>query len=367
MTDNALELSDEEFEKLDPSQLEQPTNEEPEDGLQEEREEETNEVEDTESEEATEEAVEASESDSEEEPDTEVEETVESSPEASEKPTEAIEEEAKEIDYKSLYESLFQPFKANGKEMKIDSIDDARQLMQMGANYNKKMAALKPNLKVIKTLEKNNLLNDDDINYLIDLKNKNPEAIRKLLKDSEIDPLDIDTSSETEYKPNNYSTNDKEIELDGILEEIQETESFNKTIDILGKKWDEKSKQVIVDNPQLIKVINDHVGNGIYDQISSVVERERMLGRLSGLSDIEAYRQVGDQLNAHGAFNKQSQSTVSQPNVEVPNNKVDPKLASRKKSASTTKSKSAVKQQPDFNPLSMSDEEFEKVVMDKYI
>lgn len=351
--DNALELSDEEFLKQ-PMPTDEPT-------------------------EPLEEPV----SDSKEEEVVSEQEEPEEAPEASEKVTEALDESSKEenadglqegqeetnevedtaVNYEEVYKELFAPFKANGKEMQVDSIEDARQLMQMGANYNKKMAAIKPNLKMVKTLEKNGI-SEEELNYLIDLKNKSPDAIKKLLKDSEIDPLDIDTSAELDYKPKSYVANDKEVELDGILEEIQETESFNRTIDIVGNKWDGKSKQVIVDSPQLIKVINEHVGNGIYDQIMSIVEREKVLGRLTGLSDIEAYKQVGDALNAQGAFNKQSQST-GRPQVEVPNNKVDPQLASRKKAASSTKSKPVAKQQ-EINPLSMSDEEFEKV-MPKYI
>ena len=35
--------------------------------------------------------------------------------------------------------ALFSPFKANGREMQVSSVEDIRTLMQMGANYNKKM------------------------------------------------------------------------------------------------------------------------------------------------------------------------------------------------------------------------------------
>jgi hypothetical protein len=291
--DNALELSDEEFLKQ-PMPTDEPTEPVEEPVSDSEEEEVVSEQEEPEeAPEASEELTEASEETTTEEQDDGLQE---------EKETNEVEDTA--INYEEVYKELFAPFKANGKDMKVDSIEDARQLMQMGANYNKKMAAIKPNLKLVKTLEKNGI-DEEKLNYLIDLSNKSPDAIKKLLKDSEIDPLDIDTNAELDYKPKSYIANDKEVELDGILEEIQETESFNTTVDIIGNKWDGQSKQVIVDNPQLIKVINEHVGNGIYDQIMGIVERERVLGRLNGLSDIEAYRQVGDALNAQGAFNKQ--------------------------------------------------------------
>ena len=284
--------------------------------------------------------------------------------------TEAVDDKEADkqtVDYRGEYEKLIAPFKANGKEMQVDNVDDARTLMQMGANYNKKMAALKPNLKIVKMLEKHDLLDESKLSYLIDLSKKDPSAINKLIKDSGVDPLDLDTEKADEYRPNSYTVNDKEVELDSILDEIRDTEAFNTTANIIGNKWDEKSKQVLVDNPKLIKIINDHVESGIYEKISSVVERERMLGRLNGLSDIEAYKTVGDAINAQGGFT-QSKSTKEEPTNVKATNIVDPSLNKRKKAASSTKStKASTKVSDDFNPLSMSDEEFEKIASSKFI
>lgn len=271
------------------------------------------------------------------------------------------------IDYEAEYKRILSPFKANGKEIQVSSIDDAITLMQMGANYNKKMAGLKPNLKLIKMLENHNLLDENKLSYLIDLDKKDPNAISKLIKESGVDPLDIDTNEDSNYKPNTYTVDDKQVELDGILEEIRDTNSFNTTIDVISNKWDEASKRVLYDNPNIIKIINEHVNSGIYDQISSVVESEKMLGRLTGMSDIEAYKAVGDALNAQGKFNNPAnQQQVS--NKSTVTKKVDPKLKDRKKAASSTKGKpSSSKVNDNFNPLSMSDEEFEKMASNKFI
>lgn len=292
------------------------------------------------------------------------EESVEDSP--TEEVENASEEQvSQEVDYKQVYEEVFKPFKANGKEMQATSIDDVRQLMQMGANYNKKMAALKPNLKIVKMLENNGLLDEAKLSYLIDLEKKNPEAIRKLLKESNVDPLDIDVSNELNYTPSNYQVNDKELELDAVLADIKDTPTFNTTIDVLGNKWDVNSRKIILENPNLIKVINDHVGSGIYSTINSEIERLRVLGKLEGLSDIEAYKAVGDILNSKGAFN----APPNQANVPSSNkvtNRENPQLKQQKKAAASVgKSVKAVSN--DFNPLSMSDEEFEKIAASKFI
>lgn len=87
------------------------------------------------------------------------------------KDTKPVEKEPTEqsVNYEQEYKRILAPFKANGKEVEVKSVDDAITLMQMGANYQKKMAALKPNLKILKILENNGLLDEGKLSFLIDL------------------------------------------------------------------------------------------------------------------------------------------------------------------------------------------------------
>lgn len=281
-----------------------------------------------------------------------------------EETTEKVKQDVEEstVDFKTEYEKLLRPFKANGKEVKVDSVDEAIQLMQMGANYTKKMAALKPGLKVLRVLEDNGLMDEGKLGFLIDLSKKNPDAINKLIKDSGIDPLDIDVNNSTEYKPSSYTVDDKELELDAVLEEISSTSAYSRTIDVVSNKWDVTSKKVLLSNPTIIRVINEHIEHGIYDQITSVIEKERMLGRLTGLSDLEAYKEIGDALYAQGKFGVANQAPVAKKVVKpAPKVSEDPTLKARKKAAGLTQSKPTTsKVTEDFNPLALSDAEFEK-------
>ena len=277
------------------------------------------------------------------------------------------------FDYEAEYKKLLKPFKANGREIAVKSVDDAVTLMQMGANYNKKMAALKPNLKLLKLLENNNLLDAEKLSYLIDLEKKDPKAISKLVKDSGIDPLDLSSDEENAYKPTVKTVDDRELELDSVLDEIQGTETYNRTLSIVSQEWDGKSKQVIADTPQILKVINSHVQSGIYDLISKEVESERTFGRLNGLSDIEAYRQVGDRLNEAGAFNhlvqQPRQQTPVAPVIVAPKPKMgnDDKLREKKRAASAPSVASPSKAKPEYNPLSLSDDDFAKLVQPRFL
>lgn len=276
------------------------------------------------------------------------------------------------IDYEAAYKQLTAPFKANGREIQVNSVEDAVSLMQMGANYNKKMAALKPNLKLMKMLENNGLLSEEKLSFLIDLEKKNPDAIGKLIKDSGVDPLDFDASKAGDYKPTAHKVDDRELELDAVLDEIQETPSYSRTLDVVSNQWDGPSKNVIANSPQILKVINSHVQSGVFDVIVKEVEREKMFGRLSGLSDIEAYRQVGDAIQARGGFDhlvSQGQRTQPKPAVVVPKPKMGDEGKRREKKLAAGSSQPAVPSKPaqEFNPLALSDDEFSKVVNQRFL
>ena len=279
--------------------------------------------------------------------------------------------EATKVDYEAEYNRLLKPFKANGRDIQVESVDDAIALMQMGANYNKKMAALKPNLKLMKMLENNGFLSEDKIGFLIDLGKKDPAAINKLVKDSGIDPMDLSAEKGESYKQTAYAVDDREMELDTVLDELQGSPTYTKTLEVVSNKWDVASKRVISEAPQLLKVINDHIASGIYDLISTEVEKGRMLGRLSGLSDIEAYRQVGDAIQARGGFNhlnKVAKPTSTEPIVVTPKPKKveDDKLKDKRRAASSTQPAAPSAKPADFNPLAMSDDEFSKLANPRY-
>lgn len=280
-------------------------------------------------------------------------------------------EVAPSIDFEAEYKRMLAPFKANGRDISVSSVDDAIALMQMGANYNKKMAGLKPNLKLMKMLENNGLLSEEKISFLIDLDKKSPDAINKLVKDSGINPMDFDAEKAGEYKPKIHTVDEREMELDTVLDDLQSTPTYNRTLAIVSKEWDGASKQVIAGSPQLLKVINSHVSSGIYDLISQEVESERVFGRLNGLSDIEAYRRVGDAIQARGGFNHlgSSQRQVNAAPVVVapkPKKLEDDKLNDKRRAASSTKPAATSVAPADFNPLGMSDEEFSNMAVKRF-
>jgi hypothetical protein len=275
---------------------------------------------------------------------------------------------SEEPDYKSLYEKIMGPFKANGKEIKLQSPEEAVQLMQMGANYTKKLQALQPNLRMLKMLENNGLLDEQKLSFLIDLDRRNPEAVKKLLKDSGLDPLDIDTSADTNYKPGNYRVSDDEMRFTSTLEEVASIPAGKEIIHTINKNWDAKSKEVLWSDPEILRVLTEQKEQGIYDRITTEVERLKMLGTISPTTPfIEAYHAVGNVMGQRGEFGTAQAATPRQQQPSQPSRVVDTRPAPRKTVTNNDRAKAAsptrsmpTKVAQDFNPLAMSDEDFEK-------
>ena len=311
-------------------------------------------------------AVEAPESDSEEdsseESDIQVsEEEIADTDDSVASEGEVGEEETKveSIDYEAMVTNALSPLTVVGKEIPINNFEDLRNLAQKGIRFTQNMQTIAPIRKQAKIL-KNNNIDEARLNYLIDLSNGNPEAIKQLVMDNKIDPMEMDLEKESEYKPETYNVSDAEVKLDEVIESIQDSPSFDETAAIISNKWDKKSRDSFRDNPSHIATLNEHVELGIFKQVEPYLEREKALGKLNGMSDFEAYQHVLDQMDQAGVFDAQ---TVEQPEIPVTKSvdkQKDQKIKQAKKAASSNKSaptKKAVNVD-EYDLLNMSDEEW---------
>ena len=211
---------------------------------------------------------------------------------------------AGEVDYKAGYEQIMAPFKANGKTMQVKSVEEAIQLMQMGANYTRKMHELQPHRKTLLMLENNGLLDEGKLSFLIDLDKKNPEAIKKLLQDANINPLDVDMDKESTYQEGNHKVSDEEAQFRLVLDELNSNPVGRETLQTINSTWDQASKEVLWKQPEVMNAIHQQRENGVYARITTEIDRRRTLGVIQvGVPFLEAYRVVGDELHKAGAFN----------------------------------------------------------------
>jgi hypothetical protein len=276
---------------------------------------------------------------------------------------------SKEVDYKAELAEVLQPFKAAKRTITPKSVADVRRLAQMGVDYSRKMEAMKPYQKVLKTLEKNNLLDIEKVNFMIDLDRKDPEAIKKFLKDSKIDPMELNLEDDSTYKPNDHAVGDDELAIDAVIDSIRDTPTFERTVDVISKQWDTASRKLLMDTPDVIRIINDHIEAGVYDQIADRLASERLFGKHMGLSDLVAYKAVGDAMHAEGVFGTPTPNVPAAKGTDTQDSqdpkkgselsKAEKKRIAQKKAASSTKGNAAPgKKAPNF--AKMTDEEISK-------
>lgn len=272
-------------------------------------------------------------------------------------------------DYKALYEGLIKPLKANGKEIALQSHDELISLAQRGANYTHKMQQLAPHRKALMMLEQNELLDPTKLGYLIDLQRKDPQAIQKLLKESGLNPLDIDVEAEPAYQGGNHQVSDAQVNFQAALEDAQSTEVGQVVLQSIHSTWDQASKEVLFKQPEILATMTAQHEEGFYTRIVGEMDRQRMLGRIpAGQTWLETYKTVGEQMANAGHFNDlvapaQEQRQTPPPAAPVATRvaAAKPPVAAAARAAAAAPSRVAAKPAQSLrNPLEMDDDEFMK-------
>ena len=257
-----------------------------------------------------------------------------------------------EVDYKSIYEQVFKPFKANGKEITPKSVEDIISLMQMGANYTKKMQLMAPMKKVVQSLD-NAKIDEQELNFLIDVSKGDKEAIKQLLIKHKIDPLEIDLDDDNTYSPRNNIASDEDVEFNDTLMDIHD--SLPRIQEILNNTWDDNSKKAILKDPRLMRALHEEVQMGRFDEVQKRLEAEKTFGRYRGVSDVNAY------IDLVSKMEQERMKTKIQPETPIrteSTKKIPDKSKAAPTKGKTSKSSSSLTAK---DLLSMSDDEFNKL------
>lgn len=272
-------------------------------------------------------------------------------------------------DYKAAYDLIMKPFKANGREISVRSPEELIRLAQMGANYTVKLQELQPQRRIITMLGNHGLLDESRLSYLIDLDKKNPQAIAKLLKDSGINPMDLQSEA-ADYQPVSFAASDAEMAFTNALEAVKaEPEGEALIQDIIS--WDEGSKKALGQDPSILGVLAEHKTNGLYDTIAPEAHRQRTINpQYATLPFLVVYRQVGMEMQAQGKLAPTQDKPAEQQAPAAPAAKQTPiatRVATPTPAAGADKVRAAAPARSAPNPVSteknflnMSDEEFAK-------
>lgn len=204
-------------------------------------------------------------------------------------------------------------YKANGKEFEFTDDEIFNQFGKVfgqAMNYTQKMQAIAPYRSIIETVKEQGFT-QEDMNLMVDVLKGDKQALAAVMKRTGVDALDVDTEAGESYRPKNYGRNDTELAIQDIVEEIGKDPEYPVTYHIVEKQWDSKSRETFVKNPDLIKELHIDVRNGVFDKVSPMAMKMKVLdgGRKS---DLEYYVEAGRQYYAEQAKASQYEQANAQ-------------------------------------------------------
>ena len=209
--------------------------------------------------------------------------------------------------------------KANGQEFEFTPEEALKQfpkIFAQAANYTQKMQAIAPYRKMISAMEEEKLT-EKDMNLMIDALKGNKDAITEIVKRAEVDVLDLDLEQESNYVPNSYGRDESELRVQEVINEIAADKEFPITQHVVANQWDDASRDVFAQNPELIRELHIDVANGTFDKVSPMAMKMKVLdgGRKS---DIEYYIEAGKQyhMESRAAELQQQETLQTQQKVE---------------------------------------------------
>lgn len=260
---------------------------------------------------------------------------------------EAVKEEVEEVDqFASVYAAV--------KKTSGIQLDTPEELAQYLENNNNKTTAPSEDDVLLATLREHKSLDNASITTMLALKEEiasNPQqAITRLLKAHGIDPLDLDLEDDVPEMVTPEVVNAKELAVTEVLTQLQDSASYNATMQVIGTDWDDASKEFFVDNPNEIRELHSQIESGLFNTISEIQRKERALGNIpDGVSDVDAYITIA---NAVQQANMDEEAAAT-PEVKTPVH--NPRRASAPPNGVVVPP-----QQSHVSYLDMSDEDFEK-------
>lgn len=172
-----------------------------------------------------------------------------------------------------------------------------------------------------------------------------------------------DDEEQSTYVPTNYETSDEYLNLKETLDEVKTAPQGTETL-LFINNLDQQSKNLFFKDPSLIRSLNQQKNNGVFELITTEMEKQRALGNISpNMPFLQAYKAVGDYLVAQKMRN--NPKGIGVPQGQVMGTRAassSSRLPNSKQAAAAAPTRSTSSKSPNNkNFLAMSDEEFMKL------
>lgn len=260
-------------------------------------------------------------------------------------------------------------FKANGKEFSFSQEEINEQfetVFGQAMDYTRKMQKIAPYRKMISALEQEGI-SQTQLNTAIDALKGNPDALRKILADNQIDGYELTSGDEppSPYMPTPYGKNETQLEIEEVVSKIEGDQEYRITVDVIDEQWDSGSRELISSNPSMIIGLHNDIKSGLYDKVAPAAMKMKVLDG-NKKSDVEYYMLAGEQITLQQqALQQQQQQAVQQQVEELNSNTQNAERdydkasseAQRKRKATSTSGRADRKGVVDY--LDDNDEDFD--------
>ena len=210
-------------------------------------------------------------------------------------------------------------------------------------------------------------MSDEDLAEMLDFKKRNPEVIKKALKEANIDPLELDMDK-VNYVPQVQMISDSEYDFRETVDELSKDVKFNDTRQLILSGLDTKSKELALTDTRVLKALHQEVVSGRIEQIQAKALELRTFGSVdSSITDLELYATIARQMDQNSSTITQSNPSavsaqvVSNTQTKQVTKEPNPELEDKRARAGIqTKPQSKVVKK--YDPTKLSDDEFLKLL-----
>lgn len=223
----------------------------------------------------------------------------------------------------------------NGTKIKLDTPQEAEQLIKRGLEYNTRINELRNAEQAFETLKAHKLNDPATLNLMIECRKGNKEAIAKLLAETGIDPFDLQVDEAKDYTPDNHQISAESIKLDKVLDEVAKLPKGIEIISMVGNDpvWSTDGSAELIGSqaPELLTELANHKESGVFDEVMDIVTKERAVDNatLRGVCNAQAYGMVYNYLRANNLLS----GSASKKQPEPPKVNEEARNAKRKMAA----------------------------------
>jgi hypothetical protein len=236
-------------------------------------------------------------------------------------------------------------------EIEVNDINELQTIASKALKDKTKYDRYKDDISLVQGIKEQGL-SEQDLYLLVEAKKGNRQALAKLLKETNVDPYDIDIDDEEvdNYQPNEYKSDPRIVETKAIIDNLKTNqEVFTKFNNLLTNDFDEQSRTKAFEDPQLLEFIGESINSGLYEKLAPNYMKKKLLGQDS----ISAY------ISAYDEFMKSVQNQ-EKTKIETQAKQNNVKATKRKKASVGTKKQANNSPKKKVDIANMSDEEFEE-------